>query len=158
MNVCVAQEKVLTVTGICDLLRSPEKFSGTMVRVSGNVPSPRALQLYDASCGRISIAYTENPHLKPKANFQTIRDKNFDDFNLSLGVLVPPAPERRTGPNCTRGRLTVTVEGRFDSSYAMRNGKRVQVIPGFGHMELFDYQLVLHRVIAVDAIPVSCKQ
>ena len=154
----VGQDKDPTVVSICDLLRSPESFSGKMVRVSGDAMGPRALQVHDADCGRISIAYTENPDLKPKPRFKTVRDRNFHEFESNLGVLIPPPPERRTGLNCTPGRLTITVDGRFDSSYAMRNGRRVQVSSGFGHMGLFEYRLVLLRVIALDAKKPSCRR
>ena len=154
----VGQGKDPTVMSVCNLLQSPESFSGKIVRVSGDVLSPRALQVYDADCGRISIVYTEDPDLKPKPRFKTVRDRNFDEFESNLGVLIPPPPERRTGANCTPGRLTITVEGRFDSSYAMRNGRRVQVLPGFGHLGLFEYQLVLLRVIAVNTKKPSCSQ
>lgn len=145
----VAQStNVLTPMTVCQVLQSPERYSGKVVVLSGDILSPRALQMYDPSCGRVSLAYTEDD-LKIRPKFTTVRDGNFKKFDSSLSELVPPPP-------CKPGRITATVEGRFDSRYALRKGKRVVVSPGFGHQSLSDYQLVVKHVLIVDVEPASC--
>jgi hypothetical protein len=126
---------------VCDVLHSVARYSGRIITLSGFVPSPRALQLYDPACGRISFEYAEDSGISPKPNFKTIRDDNFKKFEDSLPELIPPPPHRPA-------RVHVVVEGRFDAASVMHQR-------GFGHLELFDYRLVIRRIVSVQVEPAS---
>ena len=126
----------------CELAGHPHRYSGRNVRIEIEVVGdPRWPSVRPSECGdtdAIALSIPAGPPVEPRPNFDLIRDDEFDRLFMSISVLVP-------GPGLTRGRLTATVEGRFDS---IRRGP-LGWWRGYGHQRLFKKRLVLHRVIAV---------
>jgi hypothetical protein len=131
---------------ICDLLKSPEQYSGQLVSVRAEITEVRNVRLADPkhhACGQIPWAFPEDREVKPRPNFAIVQDENYKALMSGMGVLVPKPPR-------ARGTVTATLEGRFDSIYRTRNGRRTKIADGFGHLGLAESRFVLHRVTQVD--------
>jgi hypothetical protein len=123
---------------VCDLLKAPRRFSGSLVSIRAELIAVREWLLVDDTdqeCGRLAAAHPADPEVSPKPGFTLIRDRSLEEFERALPVLNP-------SPSGTRGRIIATFEGRFD--WTPR---------GSGHSRLRKTRLVLHRVSDVTVIP-----
>ncbi len=134
-----------TETSICAVTASPEKFTGKMIVLRGRILTPRRLFIED-QCGRVILNYPTNEDVRPKPKFKLVEDENFKLMNDAFGVLVPMAPKQP-------GTVVVTVEGRFDSVFVERHGRKVQLNPAKIRLPAYEVRLVLHRVLKVEVTP-----
>ena len=116
-----------------------------MIVLRGRIVTPRRLFIED-ECGRVILHYPADYDVRPKAKFKLVEDENFKLMTDSLGVLVPRPPNRA-------GAVVVTVEGRFDSVFAERHGRKIQLDPVKVHLPVYEVRLVLHRVLKVEVTP-----
>jgi hypothetical protein len=132
-------------SSICEVTETPARFTGKMVILRGQIITPRRLFIEDG-CGRVILDYPGGEDVRPKAQFKLIEDEEFKRMNNALGVLVPMPPR---GP----GRVVVEVEGRFDSAFIERRGRKVQLDPNKIHLPVYELRLILHRVLNVEITP-----
>lgn len=123
---------------VCELLKSPKRFTGRLVSVRAEMIAVRDFALVDPTdrrCGVLASAFPEDPEVTPNPGFTMLRDKNYDELQQAFPIL-------RTTPSGTRGSIVATIEGRFD--WTPR---------GSGHMQLRRTRLVWHRVLDIVVIP-----
>jgi len=138
VTVLDAQDLRFEKKRVCELLKAPRRFSGSLVSVHAELIAARELLLVDDTdweCGRLASDYPESPEVSPTPGFTLIRDQSLEDLKRAFPVL-------RLSPSGTRGRIIATFEGRFD--WTPR---------GSGHQRLRKTRLVLHRVSDVTVIP-----
>jgi hypothetical protein len=144
-NVAVAAEPVKVT--VCQLIKKPERFAGQMVSVRGYILLEyHGMAICSEECvGCIRVV--EPQDVSPKPEFDLERDSAYEEFDrLSVDVGLV---KRLLG----EATLRVTLVGRFDSIYEMRNGKRVRVAEGLG-LRRVPRRLVLQKVTDV----VVCKK
>jgi hypothetical protein len=108
-----------------------------MIVLRGRIVTPRRLFIED-DCRRVILHYPADYDVKPKAKFKLVEDENFKLMTDSLGVLVPKPPNQP-------GAIVVTVEGRFDSVFIERRGRKIQLDPVKVRLPSYEVRLVLHR-------------
>ena len=128
---------------VCELTAKPEHFSGKDVVVRASILHPRRMALEDDTCGRVLLAFPEDRDTKPKPRFTLVRDANFKRLMASMAELVPPPPLKP-------GKITATFEGRFDSVFFLRNGRKVERDPRSIRLARDEVRLVLRRVTDVE--------
>jgi hypothetical protein len=140
-----------TLTSICVVLRSPERFNGKMVRVKGQIEwGLEDLWIYeDCEPGqRAAIPITipdegADPHLP----FRVLRDSDFQRFSYYLNA-PPVATTQRpvnTLPNVIPRRycsLSAVFTGRFET-VSVEDASHGR---GFGHAGGDRFQLVIRGV------------
>jgi hypothetical protein len=130
---------------ICEVTAAPEKFAGRMIVLRGRIVTPRRLFIED-QCGRVILNYPAEYEVRPKAKFRLVEDQNFKLMNDALSELVPKPPRQP-------GTVVVTVEGRFDSVFVERHGRKIQLDPVKVRLPVYEVRLVLHRVLKVEVTP-----
>jgi hypothetical protein len=83
--------------------------------------------------------------VEPKPRFKFVEDSNWKKLQDHLYPF----------PNMKPQEVFATVEGRLDTVHAIGKGKRVRVKDGFGHMDLFDYRIVLRSINNVETMAVE---
>lgn len=135
----------------CAVAAGAEKLAGKIIIVRGEaVTSDHDLLLVDNACGEVKIVleYPEKPTVRPKADFQLRRDREFRRFERKLSA------ERRGGGY--KSRVTATFTGRLDVSngvgFIRDQADKVVGIEGFGHPFPFArFRLVIQSVSNVKA-------
>jgi hypothetical protein len=138
-NATVIAETEPLKTTVCELLAKPEQFSGKLVVFQADLINPRRIALKDGNCERILLTFPNDPDTKPKPKFKLVQDESYKRLMASVGVLVPMPPQKP-------GRITATFEGRFDSVFILRNGKKVQRDPRSLRLAADEVRLVLRKV------------
>lgn len=149
MAVMVAADTkgVVQETTVCQLLKSPAQYSGSIVRVRAELRWGRRILLYDGDCGPIPWVYPSDRDVTPKPDFELERNAEFKNVESTIPVLLPD-------PNTDKGgSIRATVEGRFDSVFILRNGRVSRAKRGFGHLGLYTSRIVLHNVRDVEIKP-----
>ncbi len=145
-------ERVAIDATLCDLAEHPEQYIGKMVRVRASAMGT-GLWIEDfeekTTClSYISVVVVLPEQLKPRADFDVIRDENFNQLFDDL----------RRGMN-----VQATFEGGFDAIYTWKNQKRVWIAEGaekskgFGKKGEYGGRIVLHRVSDILARPLPRK-
>lgn len=130
---------------LCDLAKEPDKYAGTMVKVSASVGGRREPVLNDFATPQpcpthIMVLLVFPEDVKPVPEFDLEKDGSFEKFQAALSNSV---------------NIDATFEGRFDSVFALKDGKRVRIARGYGKKKLAQGRLVLRKVsdVAVRHIP-----
>jgi hypothetical protein len=137
---------------LCDLAQHPEQYIGKMVEVRASVAG-NDLWIDDfeqkpACPSWMGVILVLPEQVKPKADFDTVRD---DPFNQLFADL-------RKGMN-----VQATFEGRFEAVCTWSNQKQVWIgegqekSKGFGKKGQYGGRIVLHRVSDILARPVPRK-
>lgn len=130
---------------ICDLYTDPQKYAGKMIEVRATIGN-RDLRIERptftpqdscAASGYMSIGLELPQNVRPKPDFDLIRDESFQKYAEALQKLV---------------RVEATLEGRFDPTFIWRNHKRERVGEGdgYGKKHSEDGRLVLHKMSDVE--------
>ena len=145
-GVCIpmhAKEGEPIKTTICELVNKPEQFSGHMVVVRADLINPRRMALVGGHCERVLLSFPNDDEVKPKARFKLVEDESFNKLMDSVSVLIPMPPK-------TPGRITGTFEGRFDSVFVLRNGRKIRRDPRSIRLAADEVRLVLRRVFDLE--------
>ena len=130
---------------MAELAAAPETFAGKIVSVRSQVIFGRGPFILTGGDYRIELVQPGNSGVKPKPRFNFVEDANWK----KLQDLLYPSP------NMKPQQVFASVEGRFDTVYALRKGKRVRVKDGFGHMGLYDYRIVLRSIEKIEVVAVE---
>jgi hypothetical protein len=133
---------------VCELLAKPEEFSGKQVIFHATLINPRRKALVDGDCGRVFLVFPGDEEVRPKAEFQLLEDDSFKKLMDAQSQLLPMPPKKP-------GRITATFEGRFDSVFSLRNGRKVKRDPRSIRLAADEVRLVLRRVSSVKVDPAS---
>jgi len=125
----------------CRLLTTPERFTGKVVSVRAYVVKYRhGIILHAKDCnGGMFLELRAELDVAPKRKVALEKDSEYEKFDNALFIF-------KEGTTELRNRIEATFEGRFDSVYELKNGKRVRVSPGYGPNSLFPSRLVLYKV------------
>jgi hypothetical protein len=137
-----------TKVTVCELLAKPEEFSGKQVTFHATLMNPRRKVLVDGDCGRVLLVFPGDEEVRPKAKFQLLEDDSFKQLMDAQSELLPMPPKKP-------GRITATFEGRFDSVFILRNGRKVNRDPRSILLAADEVRLVLRRVSDVKVDPAS---
>jgi hypothetical protein len=137
-----------TKVTVCELLSKPEGFSGKQVTFQATQMNSRRKILVDGDCGRVLLVFPGDEEVRPKAKFQLLEDDSFKKFMDAQSELLPMPPKKP-------GRITATFEGRFDSVFTLRNGRKVKGDPRSIRLAADEVRLVLRRVSDVKVDPAS---
>jgi hypothetical protein len=101
-------------------------------------------------------------HWMPPIPVKLVRDANFEEFESYLADSARVKPGRPCGPDCHFYQVTATFTGRIDAvskevhaAHLKRSPSQPLDFKGFGHMGLFDAQLVAQSVKEIEAIDVA---
>ena len=147
MSTKARESEPVTVT-VCELLAHPEQYSGKQVIIRAMVITTRRMAITLSDCVKVLLVFPSDPEAKPKPQFHLVEDENFNKLNNAQRELVPQRRE-------TAGRITATFEGRFDSVFVMRKGRKVKRDPRSIRLAADEVRLVLHRVSDVEVKPAS---
>lgn len=143
-----ANEREPVKTTVCELLSKPEQFSGQMVVFRADLINPRRMALVEGNCGRVLLTFPNDDEVRPKASFKLVEDGNLKKLMDSVAVLIPMPPKKP-------GRITATFEGRFDSVFVLRSGRKTERDPRSIRLAADEVRLVLRRVSDVHVEPPS---
>jgi hypothetical protein len=147
-----------TTTTVCELVQSPLKFSGKIVKLNGRVLIAfEDFELSTAGCegkeiNGVWLEYGRGPRkqpttwccgdLVPRDPLGLVSNEDFRRFDRYL-----------TAPTRTKYQVTAALIGRFDAMPGEpgRNGKGVCCTGGFGHFGSFCGRLVIASVANVVA-------
>lgn len=147
-DLAAAEELVARRVTICELVRNPEKYSGQQVSVHARMANPQRMVLEDGDCGRVLLVFPADQQVRPKTKFRLLEDDNFKKVMQARSELVPP-------PTRTPGRVSATFQGRFDSVFTLKAGRKVQRDPRSMRLAVDEVRLVLHRITDVSIKPGS---
>lgn len=147
-GLAAAAEPVAQRVTICELVRSPEKYSGQQVSVHARIANPQRMVLENGECGRVLLVFPADQQVRPKAKFKLLEDDNFKRLMEARSELVPP-------PTRMPGRVSATFQGRFDSVFTLKEGRKVQRDPRSMRLAVDEFRLVLHRITEVSIEPGS---
>jgi hypothetical protein len=127
---------------ICDLYNDPQKYAGKMIEVRATIAGYRdpkleqpafAPQAPCAASGYMTIGLELPQNVRPKPEFDLIRDESFQKYAEALQKPM---------------RIEATLEGRFDPTFIWRNRKRERVGEGegYGKKHAEDGRLVLYKM------------
>jgi len=135
---------------ICELVAHPEKYAGQTVRVRGSIskgwtaaPKPiREVSIGEpwasATCPGVLLVVIFPQAVKPQQDFNLEQDEALGRFQKALRE---------------RTHIEATFEGRFDSVFAIQDGKRVKIGKGFGRGSRATMGLVLRKVSDLNIRP-----
>ena len=125
----------------CRLVAAPEDFAGRVVSFRASIQKHyHGIELYSEKCdGLILLELRANVEVPPKREVALAKDSNYEKFYNSLFVF-------KTGTMELKNRIDATFEGRLDSVYRVKGGKRVRVSRGYGQGSSSTTRLVLHKV------------
>ena len=141
-------------TTVCDVLKSPELFSGKIITLRGEVQIGfESFSLSTSGCvekktdSELWLEYGRGPRrqptiwccgdMVPRDRLALVQDSEFRKFHRHLTVAKDPH------------RVTATLTGRFDS----REPQEGSFGCGFGHLGSYCSRLVIQRVSNVAALP-----
>jgi len=160
-SLAFAKDRVRDTT-ICEINSHERENSGKMVRVRGRVVLGfEWFFIEEEQCG-LALAYPEgpaelgpiamyqpNPEPHIPANFQVVRDHEYEKFIAYAEEGLPQKPKCGVCFDCHRYEVTVTLTGLFQVA---KKGK-----PGFGHMNEAMSRLVIRSVSDVEPVDISNK-
>jgi hypothetical protein len=130
---------------MCNLYVDPQKYAGKMIEVRAttrNLDLRLERPTFEpqepcATSGYMTIGLEFPQDVKPRPEFDLIRDESFEKYSHALQKLM---------------RVEATFEGRFDPVFIWRNHKRERVGEGegYGKKHSEDGRIVLHRVSDVE--------
>lgn len=126
---------------MCDLYNDPQKYAGKMIEVRATIGN-RDLRIERptftpqdpcAASGYMAIGLELPQNVRPKPEFDLIRDESFQKYSEALQKPM---------------RIEATLEGRFDPTFIWRNHKRERLGEGegYGKKHAEDGRLVLHKL------------
>ena len=161
-------------TGVCDLIREPERFNGMIVSVRGRILIAfEEFRLDSGACEKGSdrdvwLEYGRGPKRQPtiwccgdtipRDPLQVKLNKDFELFNHYLSDQFQTRD--CLGGVCSAYDVTATITGRFDTrATKCAEGRTVCPIGGaFGHMGLSCSRLVIRSVADVVAERVAASE
>jgi hypothetical protein len=174
-----------TETTICKILEDPDAFNNTLVQVRGYLSiSFEYSVLHSESCsegiwfvladgsgprgaeatGSGHASSEQRGHVgqsKSPIPIGLNRDANFEKFESYLSASTYGPPRGPCGPDCHRYQVTATFTGRIDAVSNETRSEYLQSSPkhsdhkGYGHMGLFDAQLVVQSMKEVEAVDLA---
>jgi len=127
---------------ICDLYSDPQRYAGKMIEIRATIAGYRDPKLEQpafapqkpcAASGYMTIGLELPQNVRPKPDFDLIRDESFQKYAEALQRPM---------------RIEATLEGRFDPTFIWRNHKRERVGEGegYGKKHVEDGRLVLYKM------------
>ena len=146
------------ILSVCQLVSEPERFSGKWVTVIGTVDWNRhigtAIRAADeADCPAVPVFTPPNSiDTSHPPRFSLVKDQNYRDMSKALPYTDIPKPGVPPEPF----QMLAVLQGRYDSIYRFAKGNRKRFTPWhLGRMIVLPQGLVLHRVIALEIVPLE---
>ena len=140
-------EAVVIKTTLCELAQDPAAFNGKMVRIRASAMGWTIKDLWiddfaqkPACTAWMGVVLVLPEQVKPKPEFDTVRDASFQQFFDDVRSM----------------KVEAAFEGRFEGVYTWKQQRRVWIVStqdqkGFGKKGRYGGRIVLHRISDVVA-------